>query len=234
MLIFIVSLLFILQSTIIFGIAEVNNLPSNTDSKDTDNYGAETEDDSSDDSLDGGNSDMLQDNDGYDIDPNTPTNNIQTTPITTVITLPSDSENNDIDDDLSPDPTSKEQLYATALANINYEKKLFIDCPDEVLSGSEFKVLVTSEGDSIAGATILFMAEEFLTNNDGTLILEAPTVKEGTKIPITARKEGYISYSKYIGIKIDNVEDTPNCSQDMAEFDLLRFLFQKLFPLNLR
>jgi len=108
---------------------------------------------------------------------------------------------------------TKAEVYAsvvpTAASVVASQPKLTLVCPSEVSSGSYFKVKVTSEDDIPVPDVSVFFLDTFVTNEQGIVSLKAPQVKEYTKLPITAKKTGYMSATAYIPVTAD-MTDAPD------------------------
>jgi hypothetical protein len=94
---------------------------------------------------------------------------------------------------------SKEQRYQVGLVDCA-KPKLSIETVSEVESGALFKVVVTSNEGPIKDAKVTFFENEYITDENGCAILKAPQVKTPVKLPITAKKSGYLSAATIISI----------------------------------
>jgi hypothetical protein len=138
---------------------------------------------------------------------------------------------------------AKIQRYETALSTCAAEIKplLSLKCSDGVAAGSMFKVLVTSDGTPVEKALVSFINQNVLTDKNGAAYLQAPKVSEDLKIPITASKDGYGSYTTYVHIiathaEIKNVTpsaDLMGDSSSQGDYSTLlsqpQMSFQQLF-----
>jgi len=132
--------------------------------------------------------------------------------------------------DLYPLIHPYEQYY---ILNISLDKR-------EVVEGKTFNITVKSLGGTVVpNAEILFDNETTTTDNNGIVVLTAPSVTEGIVYPIIATKPGYTSDNDTILVKnaepfkaifIGLVSDLNNTGGEVIIFKAKFIFFLKLNP----
>lgn len=136
----------------------------------------------------------------------------------------------------------KIQYYETALsssaATVCSQPTLALKCSDGVTAGSTFKVSISSAGEPVNATIVSFMAQAVYTDGTGVVYLQAPSVPEDIKIPVTISKEGYSKYTTYVRVipvpsQIESeVPSVPEVTDDLPHFtpSMPQLFFQRLFP----
>ncbi len=85
-------------------------------------------------------------------------------------------------------------------SNSNIVDPLLIDFPSQVVEGDSFEVYVSVSGNGVENSIVSFLDSNYYTDENGLVILSAPSVDENSSFLITANKKGFSKISSNINV----------------------------------